>query len=277
MSNHDLEDSHSLDRDAAVDRAWRERSAEQPPSQLDAAIIAAARDSARPRARQPNPVPARNARNWLTQWQPLAAAAVVAALAFGLVQMLPHEQEPAPSLRWKESAPVPNAAEAQPPRQPQQQSSQPRPSQPRGSSTRERSDYRQPSDAKVDVGERERVAAPDGAPEQNAVPAPPVIPAAPTTAERAAAQGDVPRMTASDTASRAEATAAAAPSSRADEATRGNATRLDPQAWAAKVVALYESGDVTAAEHALREFRTAFADADAYLPDSLRSWARTME
>jgi hypothetical protein len=46
---------------------------------------------------------------------------------------------------------------------------------------------------------------------------------------------------------------------------------------AASIAALYASGDMTGAEAALREFRAAIPDADTYLPESLRNWARTVE
>jgi hypothetical protein len=46
---------------------------------------------------------------------------------------------------------------------------------------------------------------------------------------------------------------------------------------AARIAALYASGNTTGAEAALREFRAANPGADAYLPESLRDWARTVE
>jgi type IV secretory pathway VirB10-like protein len=62
--------------DPAVDRAWRIASNEEPPQQLDAEILSAAR-SRRPRLRA---------------WQPLAAVATVAAFAFLLLQLMPRER-----------------------------------------------------------------------------------------------------------------------------------------------------------------------------------------
>jgi hypothetical protein len=62
--------------DPAVDRAWRIASNEEPPQQLDAAILSAAR-SRRPRLRA---------------WYPLAAVATVAAFAFLLLQLMPRER-----------------------------------------------------------------------------------------------------------------------------------------------------------------------------------------
>ena len=75
MSNHDREGSHPSNSDAALERAWRETSDEQPPAHLDAAIIAAARKSVPDRGEQPITAPVHvQSRSWLTQWQPLAAA-----------------------------------------------------------------------------------------------------------------------------------------------------------------------------------------------------------
>ena len=46
---------------------------------------------------------------------------------------------------------------------------------------------------------------------------------------------------------------------------------------AARVAALHASGDEAGAADALRAFRAAEPHADAYLPESLRDWARTIE
>jgi hypothetical protein len=82
-------------QDAAVDAAWRKGSDEEPSARLDAAIIAAARAAVRS---QPAPRTSSPRWSWWTGWQPLAAAAGVAGLAFVLVQMIPREQSvPAPT------------------------------------------------------------------------------------------------------------------------------------------------------------------------------------
>jgi hypothetical protein len=314
MSNHDSKGPRSSNGDAALERAWRESSAEQPPSHLDAAITAAARKSVSDRVAQPNTVPVRiQSQNWLTQWQSLVAAAVVAGLAFGLVQMLPREHDFAPPMHRKESAPVPAPAEPQPESRSRPESQPRAQPQSRSSSARETTDAGQAPSVNRPVGQRERAGVLHRAPAQNAVPAPPTATAGPAAKADSNVNHDVPEIPASDTASKAEATAsgpaptadaatalgeisadrreavesavpgraataeAAAPASRASEENFGNATSLEPPAWAAKVAALHASGDVTAAEHALREFRMAVPDADTYLPDSLRSWAQTVD
>jgi len=75
-------------RDPAVNRAWRAVDTDEPSAQLDATILAAARAATVRRRSAPTP-PA--TRHWWTHWQPLAAAAGVAGLAFTIVQMLPRE------------------------------------------------------------------------------------------------------------------------------------------------------------------------------------------
>ncbi|MGB7740398.1 MAG: hypothetical protein WBM03_14910, partial [Steroidobacteraceae bacterium] len=276
MSNHDREGSHSSNRDAALEHAWRDASDEQPPSHLDAAIIAAARKSVPESGKQPTTAPARvRSRNWLTQWQPLAAAATVAGLAFVLVQMLPREHDLAPSLQRKESAPVPAAA------MPQPQS----PSQ--SSAAREATANRQAPSADKTVTRPERLVVPDGAPAQVAVPAPSSAPASPTTTAEAAA-GDIAvspgessvdrrQKTEPEMAGRTASATVAAPPSPAREVDFGKAAPVDAGAWAARIVALHASGDLTAAEDALRAFRAADPAADTYLPESLHYWSRTVE
>jgi hypothetical protein len=71
---------------------------------------------------------------------------------------------------------------------------------------------------------------------------------------------------------------AAAPAARRTE-TFGLSTAALPSAadWATRIEALHASGDLAAAAAALREFRAADPDADSYLPESLRDWARTVQ
>jgi hypothetical protein len=57
----------------------------------------------------------------------------------------------------------------------------------------------------------------------------------------------------------------------------GNAAPLKPADWAARIASLYAAGDAKGAADALREFRAAVPDADSYLPESLREWARAVE
>ncbi len=193
MSNHDREGSLPPSRDDDLARAWREASDEQPSSQLDAAIIAAARKAVADGGGQPMAAPARvRPWNWLLQWQPLAAAATVAGLAFVLVQMLPREHDVAPSMRRTESTPVPAPVE----------------SQPRRSSVPAATDSSPLPSADKALARPEQVVVPDRAPVPGQVPESPGVPASPV-------------MTDSQTAAPADTAAAGEAACRS---TRGHAT-----------------------------------------------------
>jgi hypothetical protein len=250
MSIHDRAGSRPPNRDADLERAWRDASDEQPPSHVDAAIIAAARKSIPDRGAQPVTAPARvQSRNWLLHWQPLAAAATVAGLAFVLVQMLPREHDLAPAMQHKESAPTAVTPQAG------------------SSSAREATDNSSLPSVDTTVAQPERVVVPEATRAQGVVPAPP---AGEAGADRGQAiEAEMPGRTVS--------AAAAAPAPSAREKNLGNAAPLDAATWIARILALHAAGDVTAAADALRAFRAADPGADAYLPESLREWARTVE
>ncbi len=268
MSNHDREGSYPSNRDGTLERTWREASDEQPPAHLDAAIVAAARRAVGGRGEQPTPAPARTAsRTWLTRWQPLVAAASIAGLAFVVVQMLPREHSRAPLPQRQQSAPVATAAQPRTSPAPAATADSPASS----------------VDKVVDAGDRADIAA--VAPTQDAVRAPPTLPAA---AEATA--GDSAEVMVESSADRREAVApamagrvapAAAAATSAKAATRERdlgqtAPPPDPAAWAARIATLHAAGDLTAAEHVLRDFRATEPHADTYLPESLRSWAQTV-
>ncbi len=86
------------ERDARLSAAWREHSAEMPPAQLDAAILAAAhravgsvpQDAAKQAAEAGKT--AREATSPQRWWMPLAAAATIGAVALGILQTMPLEQ-----------------------------------------------------------------------------------------------------------------------------------------------------------------------------------------
>jgi len=86
-----------IDRDPALDAAWRTHSAELPPREIDVAILAAAHREAasRPRAAGDDDslAEAREPSRW---WWGLAAAATIGAIAFGLVQLAPFETAQGP-------------------------------------------------------------------------------------------------------------------------------------------------------------------------------------
>jgi hypothetical protein len=70
-------------RDPDVDAAWRAANRDQPPPSLDAAIAAAARRAVGTGPKSPQAPRA---------WWPVAAAAVVAVVAIGIVEMTPPDQ-----------------------------------------------------------------------------------------------------------------------------------------------------------------------------------------
>jgi len=271
MSNHDREGSLPPSRDDDLARAWREASDEQPSSQLDVAIVAAARKAVADGGGQPIAAPARvRPWNWLLQWQPLAAAATIAGLAFVLVQLLPREHDFAPSMQRTESTPVPVPVE----------------SQPRRSSVPAATDSSPLPSADKALAQPEQVVVPDRAPVPGLVPEPPGVPASPVITDSqtaapadTAAAGEVgaDRREAMPPALAGRNASAAAAAVSTREKALGVAGPLDGAAWSAKVVALHASGDVTAAADVLRAFRTADPGADAYLPDTLRDWARSVK
>jgi hypothetical protein len=249
MTAQDRHRSPASARDTALERAWHEASPEQPPSHLDAAIVAAARAAA-----ATDDGPARPGRisgrpmRWLARRQPLLAAAAVAGLAAVLVPMLPREHGPAPEQRQSTSAP---ALETRPDVTSSQEDAvvtkpAPTPAEPK-SERLEKSIVPVP---------RERAAEPD-------VPAPPASPPPPAAARSAiesyAGEGD--RAGALDSA--------AAPAEAASP--------LEPIRWAARIEALHAAGEIEAAARELREFRAVEPQADAYLPDALRGWAQTVQ
>jgi hypothetical protein len=278
MSNHDREGPQSRDQDAARDaaqdatqvtalkRAWQQASDEQPPLELDAAIVAAARKAVQDRDQATKTVPASaRPRNRWMQWQPLAAAATVAGLAFILVQLLPRDRDVAPSIRMEESTPGPATAEEK------QSATAPAVAAPQAAAettlgTAAFTPSAPEATAKATVGatvettakasEMDATATADGAVALDA-------------AEAGERKAVVPEM-----AGRAASAAAPAP---ALERSLGNAAPPGAADRAAGIAALYAAGDVTGAADALRAFRAADPDADTYLPDSLRGWARTVK
>ena len=207
-TNHERGQAGPASDDPAVVRAWRQASDEQPPERIDAAILAAARRSVE--AQHPgalaSPVPQRTRSRWM-KWQPLAAAATVAGLAFVLVQTLPRERSDAGAARAPAAEAAPDIADT----------------------TRQTG---------TDPRERVMMEAPGNSASQEA----------------------------------------AAPAARRTESF-GLSTAAPPSAadWATRIEALHASGDLAAAAAALREFRAADPDADSYLPESLRDWARTVQ
>ena len=228
--------------DASVDAAWRQAASEQPPADVDAAILAAARAAVRHDA--PDRQPAPPLRRW-ANWQPLAAAAGVIGLSFLLVQMLPRDQLARPPAN--QDAPATPAAEPAP-------------------------DTTAPAPSTGD-------ARPARADQSAASPAPPPETdrpsAQPPEAPAAAAVTDATSVMSVER----EAAAGAAPRAAMESSARQSVTARPETAvaWAKRIAALHDAGDLAAAEAELRAFRAAHPDADDYLPETVQGWAASVE
>ena len=272
MSTERPDDVHPVDD--AVDQAWRTASSEEPAPHLDAAIIAAARveaDRARERPARHGML-ARRPASWMYDrwrtWQPLAAAAAVAGLALVLVQTIPRDRDVAPPVTIEKARPDmaahPPAAES--------------------------------ATATLESGGPQTAAPLTGQARDAAPAAPAAPPPAPET--RPATAAEARSREAGMAEDRVGAEAAPSPRSRAERAApapAGIATPaerefaqsrhvqeaakqvLAPEAWAARIEALLDSGEHEAAAEELRSFRAAYTDADGYLPEALRDWAATVE
>lgn len=232
-----------FEADDPVDRAWHGTSVEEPPPQIDAAIIEAARtEAARARQVTPTGTAARVRRNgeWWLRWQPLAAAAAVAGLAFVLVQTIPRDRDVTPPLSHERARP---RAPVAPPR------------------------------AERDAMPAAPIAPPRA--EQDATSAAPVK----SQAEMPSATVQAPvagkdRSEAYENQARSSAKGAA-------ESVEGRGADTFPAAdrWAAKIEALAEAGEYAAAARELRAFRDAYGreEADRELSEELRAWASSVE
>jgi len=254
--NHDRERPGTPGEDAAVTRAWRQASDEQPPARLDAGILAAARESVREADAGAKIQPVRpRARSRWTQWQPLAAAATVAGLAFVLVQTLPRDREVAPTIRIE----APASASA------------PAPAPEAALETRSSAPARAVTEtpAAPAAGQAARDRSVESA---SRSPTPEV--AADIAGSMREAEADQRRAVMAVVPGEAYSAEAAAP-----DPERAPASVAQPSAadWAARIAALHSSGDLAGAASVLREFRATDPDADARLPESLQEWARTVE
>ena len=223
--------------DPAVEQAWRAAATDEPSARIDATILAAAR-AATARVKSAPTAPA--ARHWWTQWQPLAAAAGVAGLAFAIVQMLPREAD----------VPATPAAE--------QAIERARPGRSEGVRQQNAAPPPPPSAPREADAEHRGLA--------TAKRASPAV--SPPSEPSAAAK-------ASDVAG-AMAEADASSEQRLRQVAPPPAAPVTPQDWARRIEALYGAGDETAAADALQAFRSAYPDADQYLAEALLPWAASV-
>ena len=114
-----------------------------------------------------------------------------------------------------------------------------------------------------------------------------VAPSAPAEAPVVAAPTPAPAVTGKSVAAResmagdamsAETAERPVPAGGAADASAPSAAApMTPEAWAQRIAALHANGDVAAAASELRAFRTAYPDADAYLPPAMRPWAASVQ
>lgn len=225
--------------DPVVDQAWRTVATDEPSAQHDATILAAARAATVRNRSAPTP-PA--TRHWWTHWQPLAAAAGVAGLAFTIVQMLPREVDvpSTPATEQPIERPLPGRSERLP-----QQIAVPE-AAPEPPPTPREADAEQPTAARR------------------------ALPAAPTPPSRASE-----RAAARDVAG-ARAEADASSEQRLRQIAPPAAAPVTPEDWALRIEALYGAGDESAAADLLQAFRAAYPDADQYLAEALLPWAASV-
>jgi hypothetical protein len=234
--------------DPAVDAAWRGAAREVPPARVDEAILAAARDAVRGR---PTGRRATGRQPWWSAWQPLAAAASVIGLSFLLVQMLPRDEVPAPV-----AAPVPAASPA---------------------AAAESAVVTATPDRRSDVvpppSAAESWAEPRQESREPAQPTPVAAAVEKAVADRAAGAN----LSAATQRMDRPAPAAAAPgAARQAAAEQSVAAAPTPEAWASRIAALHDAGDIDAAAAELRAFRASHADAERYLPERLGGWAASV-
>jgi hypothetical protein len=237
------------DFDTAIDAEWRKVSREEPRLHVDAAILAEAR------TRRP----------WFATWQPLAAAAAVAGLAFLLVQLLPSERDLEQPIRIESQQPA-----AVPAEQP-------------GAAAKAAT---QAETAAVPVAPlvRENESRERDQPAPKSALAPPQEPAD-AVASRSDAALEPRQLSRESRAFGALSAGAPAPAAaaegvaaRTESASPASPTpEMPPAQWAKLIETLYAAGDRTVAAAQLRAFRTEHADADRYLPESLREWASAVE
>jgi hypothetical protein len=235
--------------DIAIDGKWRTASREEPPAHVDAAILAAAR------TRRP----------WLTTWQPLAAAAAVAGLAFLLVQLRPSERTLEQPIRMEPEQPAaaPSGQARTSELATMGGTTEAAPAEPRIRDDESRARDQRTAEPAVAVPHAPPEAA---ASRSDAMLEPRQLSIESQAAGALSAGAPAPVAAAKEAAARAESSLGDSPS-----------RELPPAQWATLIEALHASGDLAAAAAQLRAFRAQHADADRLLPEAIREWASTVE
>jgi hypothetical protein len=302
-------DDRSTLVDPRVADAWREASGEEPSGSIDDAILAAARREASARPELLAAWEAREVRASRRRWWPLAAAATVAAIAVGVLQLTPTEKVVSPATETATVSDVPapaakpdagNAASvpepgpppsASPPTPPAAAPTAPLQS-PQERTMRSDDLRTKPEPRKVEAQQRSAPAAAvsaPGDPKHPAAPAfastpPDAFPAAPKPpAENAAPAGQVaaspampppraPVATSAPAPPLAKMAGAAAAYDAAAETRAKDRTALAVPDWIALIRRLRAEGKTDEAAKELAAFRAAHPEHEKLLPPDLRDW-----
>ncbi len=275
-----------MPQDEDVRQAWRAASDESPPSHVDAAILAAARDAARRPAHADG---APRVRSWYREWQPMLAAAAIAGLAFALVQTMPRDarvamppRASAPAAAQAESSELATAPDREAPvdtvEQPARQDASPAPPVQAAARAPAQAPVAAESDAgsvTVDARAEARNEAKSAAGVEQPVAAP--APAAATaSAPEPGFAGSLMSVPPAAVAKR-ERSSAAVESKEVGAGLQVGAVKATVDARIEHIVALYQSGDTSGAATELRALRADEQGVDARLPPNLQAWARTVQ
>jgi hypothetical protein len=258
-------------RDPALDAAWRTHSSEMPPAHLDAAILAEAHRAVGsvPRATGGGAAATRPWR-W---WMPLAAAATIGAIAFGVLQLSPSERDATTAI----VSDTPSSAETQREALAARKDAPPEPVPLRPREAPPSSGIAVPSAPAQPKPAPPKTAPPTFAPSPSSVAAEPE--SKPAAEESKREERPVARSDAGATDQRVAAqrpAAAAAPVGKVAVADDARVPR-DSAEWIARIRAQHAAGNLQEAARELTAFRAAYRDADMRLPEDLRAWAATVK
>ena len=288
MTNSDPRDRAAIS-DPRVDAAWRALSSEEPPKSLDAAIMAAAR---REVGAGPQKIATREAIADRRRWWPLAAAATIAAIAVGVLQLTTPDQIGAPASDKTVVSDVPTPASRPAPEMPTTPSRPEEPKPEAGNAlraeqapTRADSPRRQapapesraPAKRELAAGDTSAMAEPfPAAPTQPAVAAAPVgilaSPAPPPASAPLLSAQRAQESASAQPAPLAKMAAGRTADARADEARVRDRGPLPVVEWIALIRRLRDEGKSADAAKELAAFRVAHADHEKLLPSDVRDW-----
>jgi hypothetical protein len=261
--------------DPALDTAWRAHVRDEPPAALDQSVLAAAH-----RAVQSTPRPTeRPARPRWRAWTPLAVAATLGVIAFGVVELLPRQAAddnaavvsdvPDVPLR-KDGAPAPPAASDATPALQAERGHAANAEPGRGSDSA--AQVQQRREASAPSRQRNEAATPLKQRREGAVAESQPFAGAPGRAKLAAPSASEDKS--APVAAPPPPPPSPAPMMREQPAPSTGAVARTPDDFIREIDRLRAAGRDADAALALSAFRAAYDDADARLPASLRDWAR---